>query len=182
MYDRKEVQIFIIVGDSGSGKTTIAKMFSDKLKCECLGFSYAGRELSKYEPNSLPFTAINDYIYKCIENAVNRGTPVVVEGLSAISVFDRLEYAGYKMLVIYIDVPLEIRIRRIAKRQNCSLEIAKSIEKSKAEGKGKAGIDEVIKKADIAIDGTEEMSFVLKNVIETVRIHSSNNDNGIKME
>ena len=159
-------QIIVIAGKSGSGKTTLAKAMADKLGYEELGFSYAGKKLSTMEKGSDEFKHIEDYIYNCIVNAINRAKNIVIDGLASKTVYERLLEEGYIVPIIFLDTPKSDRIARIAEREGCSIMEAEIIEDSKARGKSIAGLQFIIGKSEIIIDGRLEKTVVLKEALQ----------------
>lgn len=162
-------RIIIVAGRSGSGKSTLAHALASALGCEMLGFSYAGRELAKAEKQSREFLNTEEYLYQCISSALLREDLLIIDGLASQSIFDRLIAEGFGVAVIYLDTPDRVRIKRIAKRENCSIETARMIEKAKAAGKAKSGLDYVIRRADITIDGRLSAAEILKQALKYCR-------------
>ena len=159
-------QIIIVAGHSGSGKTTLAKAVADILGFDELGFSYAGKILSAMENESYEFKQIEDYIYNCIVTAICRTESIVIDGLVSKTIYQRLIEDGYIITIIFLDTPKRDRIDRIADREGCSIKEAKKIECIKERGKLDAGLDFVIKRADITIDGRLKKKRVLKEALK----------------
>lgn len=157
-----------IIGHSGSGKTTLVRKLAEHFHCEELGFSYAGRELASEEAHSCRFNEINEYIYSCITAAVNRSSMVIVDGLASIDVVQTLENQGYSILTIYLETSYDERINRISSREFCSTEDALAIEKAKAKGKGAAGLNYVISRADFTFDATQSMDSLVDSVVSCI--------------
>nr|DAZ62485.1 MAG TPA: cytidylate kinase [Caudoviricetes sp.] len=162
-------RIIIVAGRSGSGKSTLSRSLAVALGRETLGFSYAGRELAKAEKQSKEFLNTEEYLYHCISSALLREELLIIDGLASQSIFDRLVAEGFGVAVIYLDTPDRVRIKRIAKRENCSIETARMIEKAKAAGKAKSGLDYVIRRADTAIDGRQCAAAILKQALTYCR-------------
>ncbi len=68
--------------------------------------------------------------------------------------------------------PNEIRVKRITKRQCCSVNEARDIEQGKAQEKGRDGIEIIIERADIEIDGTRGKKEVLEKVLRAVDVNA----------
>ncbi len=159
-------QIVVIIGRSGSGKTSIAKFLSKTYNCDSLGFSYAGKYIATMKVDSQELKEIDEYILVCIESSVNRSGLVIVEGLASINVLLNLRKDSYNVCIIYIDTEKDERIHRIAKRENCSIERAVLIEYDKDQGKKAIGIDDVIRLADYRINGNMTFSKVKQDVMQ----------------
>ncbi len=163
------INILIIAGHSGSGKSTVAKELHEKTGYELLGFSYAGCELSSLTKFESRFAEINNYIYHCIINTVNNEGTAIVDGLASIDVLNDLFKTIYGVRIYYIQCPYKERIKRIANRHGCSFEIAEQIEKSKAFGKANAGINDVLEFVDVFLDGNKSTSNLVNEIIEDLK-------------
>lgn len=161
---RKE-QIIVIAGRSGSGKSTLARALADAFDCEEIGFSYAGKELSALDRECDNFLQIEEYIYQCIMSAVARSGRVILDGLASERIYERLCQSGLSVHVMLLNTPDALRIERIAAREDCSLKEAERIEEAKARGKSMAGLEYVIGRAEVAIDGSLELSPILDTVM-----------------
>lgn len=159
-------QIIIVAGHSGSGKTTLAKAIADILGYDELGFSYAGRSLSTMKQGSDEFKQIEDYIYNCIVTAISRSECIVIDGLASKTIYKRLIEDGYTVTIIFLNTPQRDRIARIAEREGCSIIEANKIETSKEKGKSAAGLNYIINKADVVIDGRLKKKCVLKEALQ----------------
>lgn len=157
--------VLVIAGRSGSGKSTLVRALASALGCERLGFSYAGRELASAEKESEEFRQIEEYVYNCILSALSRSELLILDGLASERVYDRLMREGFDVAVVFLDTPESLRIERIAEREGCSLETAAFVERSKAKGKAKSGLDYIIGKADTVIDGRQSAQAVLDQAL-----------------
>ena len=165
----QEKEICIIIGHSGCGKSTLCNMLSEKLGCESLGFSYAGRTLAgEDDPES--FDRIQDYIFSCVEAALERSPLLILDGFASDKLVDRIRQNGWKCTIFFLDVPDEMRWERIARREGVSREKGEEIDRSKEAGKQKSGLGAVIAQADHRLDGrkttetlAEEVGSILKN-------------------
>lgn len=169
---KMSINILIIVGHSGSGKSTVAKELHEKTGYELLGFSYAGCELSSLTKFESRFAEINDYIYHCIINSAKKGSTVIVDGLASIDILNALFETAYRLRIYYLDTPYMERIERMASRHRCSLETAKQIEKSKAFGKANVGISDVLEFADVFLDGNRPVNCLVNEIIEDLKNES----------
>lgn len=170
-------QIIIIAGRSGSGKTTLAKAVANILGFDELGFSYAGKILSAIERGSNEFKQIEEYVYNCIINALCRTESIVIDGLASKTIYDRLMDEGYTIITIFLDTPKRDRIDRISKRERCSIKEAELIESIKAKGKSEAGLEYVISRAKVSIDGRLNEQLVLKETLRVYQRIIENDDN-----
>ena len=159
-------KIIIVAGRSGSGKSTLAKAMAKRLKCEMIGFSYAGRKLSIIEKESEEYIEIEDYIYQCILSALKRSERIIIDGLASERIFKLLQQDGYNTYVFFLDTPMKERVQRIAIREACTFGEAKKIEEIKAIGKLKAGLEFVIGKAIVKIDGRFNAEETLEQALD----------------
>ena len=151
------VQIIIIIGHTGAGKTTLAQALGKKYGLSVLSFHDAGKELASTENGSLRFNEIASYLYEGIVSAANTNKPVIADGLAVAGVVERLIASEYAVKTIYLDTPYELRIERIRQRHFWSAEAAENIERSKADGKDKGGIASVIGMADVVFNGSRQV-------------------------
>ena len=154
------VQIILIIGHTGAGKTTLAQAVGEKYGYSVLSFSDMGRELASTEKGSVRFNEIIGGLYESIVSAINIDRPVIADGLAVMDVVERLIVSGYGLKIIYLDTPYKLRIERIRQRYSCSAEEAENIEQRKAGGKDKGGIDSVIGMADVVLNGVRPVAEV----------------------
>ena len=93
---------------------------------------------------------------------------VIVDGLASIDVVQTLESQSYSILTIYLETSYNERINRISSREFCSTEDALAIEKAKAKGKGAAGLNYVISRADFTFDATQSMDSLFDSVVSCI--------------
>lgn len=159
-------RILVVIGRSGAGKTSLSSALASEIGCEKLGFSYAGRELAKTRQGKNDFLQLEEYIYNCILNALRYSRLLVLDGLASENIYNHLISKGNLVSIIHLDVPEKTRIKRIAKREGCSYEEAMVIEKIKEKGKNNSGIEYIISKADITINGLKKPNTILKQVLQ----------------
>ena len=158
-----EKEICIIIGHSGCGKSTLCSMLSQKLGCESLGFSYAGRTLAA-ENDPEAFDRIQDYIFSCVEAALERSPLLILDGFASDRLVERIRENGWKCRIFFLDVPDEIRWERIAQREGVSREEGEKIDRSKEAGKQKSGLGAVIGQADYRLDGLKPTEALANEV------------------
>ncbi|WP_141242444.1 hypothetical protein [Flavonifractor sp. An10] len=158
-------KIVVIAGHSGSGKSTLTKRLSESFLCESLNFSYIGQALAAEERGSVVFDGLNDYIYQCILSTARKNLLTFVDGLASDDIIQRLSAEGFSILVLFLDTPYDMRIKRMMNRENCSLFETENIERAKAYGKEKSGLSNVIAMADHRIDGTKAIDEILADAI-----------------
>ena len=158
--------IVVVIGHSGAGKSTLAKKLGEYLSCDVLNFNYAGKELAQETKDSTRFREINDYIYCCIKAAFCTATTLVIDGLASDDIILKLKDDGLSVIVIFVDVPYDERIKRMMARENCTEEVARAVEGIKEQGKAKAGLISVIEGANLIVDGRTNKQQILYEVIE----------------
>ena len=168
-------RVLVIAGHSGSGKSTLAKALASEIGCEQLGFSYAGRRLAA-EEDPEAFDRIQDYIFSCVEAALERSPLLILDGFASDKLVDRIRQNGWKCTIFYLDVPDEIRWERIAQREGVSREKGEEIDRSKEAGKQKSGLGAVIAQADHRLDGLKSPEVLAEEVAGILGKHERNKD------
>lgn len=157
-------EVCIIIGHSGCGKSTLCRMLAEQLGCESLGFSYAGRTLAS-ETDPEAFDRTQDYIFSCVEAALDRSPLLILDGFASDKLLERIREREIKCTIFFIDVPDQIRWERIAQREDVTLEEAAEIDRSKETGKQKSGLGRVIDQADHVLDGNKTTEALAREVI-----------------
>ena len=160
------VQLVLIVGKSGSGKTSISKLLGKYFDCEVLNFSKIGRKTDE-DISTEEINMIHDQIINCICEKANAEEFIIIEGIASIDVMKKLKEI-FNTIVFFLDVPLEIRINRIAERESCTYLCAKEIESANEVGKQKEGLDKVIKEADVIVDGSVGLKEMLSTIVKII--------------
>jgi len=158
-------QICIIIGHSGCGKSTLCRMLGEKLGCESLGFSYAGRALAA-ENDPAELDSIEDYIFSCVEAALARSPLLILDGFASDTLLRLIRQRGWGCTIFFLDVPDQVRLERIAGREGVTASRAADIDRMKEAGKQKSGLGAVIGQADFRLDGLrtpEELSEEVMN-------------------
>lgn len=166
-------KIFIVTGRTGAGKTALCNRLSDYFNCPCIAFMGVGREIA----NSNGYNRIRDYYLEIgleqfkeamskhfsiiIDEKMNSNENIVIDGLYIYEVFNTLN-TKYDCRIINIDANELIRYKRISEKLSITIEQAQKENKEKEELKDEVGIDELIKKADITIDGNKSKDEVFK--------------------
>ncbi len=122
--------IITLGGLPGSGKTTVARLLADSLKMEYINAGDIFRNLASKKGMTLEefgfFAERNPNIDKAIDKKlleIARRDNVILEGrLAGIMT----ELNDIEALKVWLDAPLDVRVDRVAKRDNKSYEAALS--------------------------------------------------------
>lgn len=160
----------LIIGHTGAGKSTISKIISELTGLKVYSFHVEGRIMGENPSNVRLVDSIKASIVDTIMDAILFEKQIIIDGLSSYQIVNELELKGISFFVIFLDTPYRKRLQNIMQREKCSYFQAVSVEKCKETAKTAAGIDWIIEKADIVIDGNSsrikikgELEFILKN-------------------
>lgn len=173
-------KILIIVGNSGAGKSTLAREYLQHNDYPLLTFREVGRKLAVKNG----FTGIGEYfdgtdlmvfkrdlgreLLKEISDKMLITDFLVIEGLIFCDIVLAVKNKYKNVLVVNIDVPYEIRIKRIAQKLSTTLEGAIENEDNKAKLKLALGMDNVLNAADFTLDGRKSVQMLVDELIELV--------------
>lgn len=122
--------IITISGHPGTGKTTVAKMLSQKLGFEHVNAGDIFRSLAAKKGMTLEefgaYAHDNENIDRAIDKKmveIAQKKPVIMEGRLAAFMADT---NGIKALKVWLEAPIEVRAKRVAERENKSYEAAVS--------------------------------------------------------
>lgn len=170
--------IVVIAGDSGSGKTTIARMLHEYYSVPLLTFSSLGKELSVMKgysrlrdfflnsPQEIFCSELNDYLTKRILSFSEYNSCFIIEGLISSQVIRNLKNEFNNINVVTIQVDESLRIKRIAARLSCSMKDAMNENMLKAKIKKILGIDEIIALSNYIVDGNRNASEVFNEFLQ----------------
>lgn len=170
--------IVVIVGDSGSGKTTVAKMLHEYYSVPLLSFSSMGKELSVMKGYSrlrdfflncskeVFCSELNDYLMKRILAFSECNSCFIIEGLVSSQIIKKLKDEFRNIHVVMIRVDKSVRINRIAARLSCSIEDAMNEDAVKAKIKKALGIDEVTALSDYIVEGNQKESEIFNEFLQ----------------
>ena len=166
--------IWVLVGLSASGKTTLAENINSKLGIPIVSHSAILDELAKqrglnnkdfvFNTPQDEFKQIFDtFSIEKIDILIKNKNEVLIEALASINVLSHLvNNPSNSIKIIFIDVPKDERTRRMVER--CGL-IDDNIDRIKIF----IGLDKIIEKADFVIDGMELPSVILEKTISIMR-------------
>ena len=169
-------KLFIIVGHTGAGKTTLCQRLGKEYCVKVIPFSMTAKQFAE----SKGYSDENDVILKCyeilgsrdfstlykqymlelLENSVEDNDVVIVEGLYISNIISELR-KRYKVCIVAIDVP---RSTGIARKTRCNKQM-ESMERYKSKEKLKEGlgIKMLMQEADYHIDGTNDRNKVFQD-------------------
>lgn len=170
-----KVDIWILVGHSGSGKTTVAEKICSMFNMPRLHYGSLLDDLAhqKGYPDRGAFydgvsfrelrQLYDTYVVERVSDMVGINSPFLIDGLCSLNAFNRLysNLSDYNIKVIYIEVPESVRIERIKVRDG-------GVWNDKELTKAAFGLDELVKLADYTIDGMESSDVVLANAIKII--------------
>lgn len=168
-------KILVVVGHTGAGKSTICKQLSNMYGIPLISFASVGKDFS----NKLGYRRIrecykdigavkfkkefSDYFFNSITEYLKRCDSLIVDGLYLDNIAGMCKQK-HNTFFVYIDVPKEICVRRVAERLDVSVENVYSEYKLKEDLKEHLGNDTVIAHADAVIDGTKDREIVFEDV------------------
>jgi dephospho-CoA kinase len=166
-------EMVLIVGYTGSGKTSITEQVAEKL-----GKSFASfNQIARSYVQSLGYKGVRDYwtktdssdfvqnLNKYILQYFYSSKCSIFEGLPSISVLNALKSSSqYQLRVVYLDVPFKIRKNRVLKRCKYDEQKAYCEIELKHEFKQALGIEKVISEADKTIDASRPFEDVILDV------------------
>jgi len=173
--------VWIIVGYTGAGKTTLANMLAEKANLKVLSFRDVAnpfceekgykntRDFFKSVPESQFIIEINGCIMCEIGRMFESSSDFIIEGLPSFSVVEKLKSQNaVSTTIIYLEAPPEIRKDRIQQRAVLTSEDAVSEEALKNQFKISLGLGNVIAVADYVIDATRNPNTILKDLLSIV--------------
>lgn len=172
--------ILVIVGRSGSGKSTIAKELSLYYKQPLLTFSKMGRELARKKglsnlkeyyvsANEKEFRdELGQHLMEEISMGLQKSNFVIIDDLIYDKVVLMIRKKFLNVLIFNIEVPYEIRVKRIADRLSVTIKEAQKVEKEKADLKEAIGIENVLKNCEYILDGRKSIQELIEEFIGLV--------------
>ena len=166
-------KLFIVVGHTGAGKTTLCQRLGNDYGIKVIPFSSTAKQFSesigyydekdsilkcyKILGSKVFATLYNEYMLEVFERSLKDDEVVIVEGLYISIIMPELK-RKYDVCMEALDVPMSICLKRKLSNSNSreSLEIYKAKEVLK-EG---LGIDNLIQEADYHINGMLDKNTV----------------------
>jgi dephospho-CoA kinase len=175
----KKRKIFIIVGMPGSGKGTAAKIVKEKFSAELISTGDILREevrrrgLKNTPENDkklrIWFNMGHEHIYgrrTWAKIKKTKGNLIVIESPRAPGHVDEINrLAGYKIPIIYIYVPFNLRAKRMLKRHRFKHETIAYL-KDRDNSELKVGMGKVIKRAKYRVSNRGTRKDLERNIIK----------------
>ncbi len=171
--------IFVIVGHTGAGKSSICNWISDNLNYPIISFSEIARQFSTQQGfehirdcfNALEINNFITSISKCLLDAIvekiNKSDVLIIDGLYIYCILDILRN-NYCTKIVYINVPEQICQERVAHRLNISADLAIHEYKTKESMKEDLGNNIILNYTDFVFDGTQPTNTICTLIIENV--------------
>ena len=170
-------KILIIVGHTGAGKSTICQCLMELYSVPLISFANVGKSFS----NSLGYKRIRDcyknigsvefkkmfseYFWDRILECLSKSDFLIIDGLYLDDIAKKLKYL-YETLCVYINVPEDICIKRVADRLGKTYESVVNEYKLKENLKEHLGSEYIISYADVTVDGIKDKVSVYKDIVE----------------
>lgn len=163
--------VFVVIGRTGAGKTTLCKSLEEQFHFPLLSFASMGKKFANaqgYERIrqchlAMPLEKFKDgianYMLEVIDKELEENDVLLLDGVYVDVAIASLKQK-YNCKVIYLKVEENIRYERIAKRLSVSIEQAKEENAIKERLKDDVGIAKLLEEADFVLDGM--LSFAEK--------------------
>ncbi len=164
-------EIYIIVGRTGAGKSTLCKKLSEYFNYPLLSFAGMGKKFA----NLNGYNRIRDcrlgmglyefkirlseYFINIIKDQMKMNDNIIIDGLY-IDILLELLKESWSCKIIHIKTEDIIRYKRVSERLSCTLEQARIENEIKERIKNELGIDQFITNADYIVDGNKTMDEV----------------------
>ena len=154
--------IILLVGNSASGKTALAKQFINSSIYIPLFFSEDGRNLSCFLNNKDMTNQIEDLVYSKIVDYTSRNKLLIVDGISSYGVLRHLLYSDVTVKIVEVYSSYFVRINRIRKELHISFLKAMSLEREKRKNKKKSGLNRIICQSEYLVRNSGDLINSLK--------------------
>lgn len=173
--------VWIIVGYTGVGKTTLVNLLIERTAMKVLSFRSVTKQFCQREgykgvrdyfasvPESKFVDSINNYVLSEIDRMFVCSSDFIVEGLPSISVVEKLKrHRDVLVTVICLEATVEVRKNRVRQRAAITSEDAGIEELTKNKFKEALGIENVIASADYTLDTTKDPNVILEDLISII--------------
>lgn len=174
------MNIIVIIGHTGAGKSTLCKKLASRYKAKLVSFADEGKTFSIENGYSRirdcysglgeeAFVSLfSEFFSNNIEKAINKSNFVIIDGLYEQNIALKLKNS-YGAKFILIDVPINVCFSRIASRNNLTFAEVESEYAIKESVKDSLGNTYVLNMADLTVDGRmtiEEVYSYITNRID----------------
>lgn len=175
-------RIIVIVGHTGAGKSTVSSELGMKYSVPVISFAECGKVFAKnnnYERirdcwesmHKRDFRkGISVAMIEKVEQKLSESDALVIDGIYDNVTLKKIQNRYSCVETVYLNVPDEIRFKRIAKRCGYTIEQVSRENSRKERIKLDLGIDGVLSKADYFINGVDSVEKIVQKICDNTFI------------